>query len=280
MFRGFYTVASGMIAQQRKTDMLTNNMSNVNTPGFKADQASLRAFPELLLSRMEQTKEPMSGGSLTLTAMPEVGKVNTGVYMQEGTPNFAQGDLRQTDRKTDVALLDVSMPKDAETGKTGSVFFTLEGANGTKMYTRNGNFTLDGAGNLTNGNGYYVVDDKGQRIKLPNDQFRIDENGQVFNGDQFAAKIGMGYAQNPDQLMKTGEGLYKLENNGVLANAYTSPNLSFRMQQGFLEGSNVDSAQTMTDLLSTYRTFEANQKVLQAYDRSMDKAVNEVGRVN
>ena len=65
-----------------------------------------------------------------------------------------------------------------------------------------------------------------------------------------------------------------------LASAYDLDNVAFSMQQGFIEGSNVDTARTMTDMLTAYRAFEANQKVLQAYDRSMDKAVNEVGRVN
>ncbi|HBE2402087.1 TPA: hypothetical protein KL340_005365, partial [Escherichia coli] len=59
MLRGFYTAAAGMIAQQRKTDLLTNNMANSNTPGFKADQSSLRAFPELLLQRMGKQTVPV-----------------------------------------------------------------------------------------------------------------------------------------------------------------------------------------------------------------------------
>ena len=95
MFRGFYTAASGMYTQQRKTEMLTNNMANVNTPGFKADQSSIRAFPEMLLQRLESTPSP-AGNS-------EVGAVNTGVYMQESIPRFIQGDLRQTDLPTDLA---------------------------------------------------------------------------------------------------------------------------------------------------------------------------------
>ena len=101
MFRGFYAAAQlfGCHTQQRKTEMLTNNMANVNTPGFKADQSSIRAFPEMLLQRLDQHL-PTIGNS-------EVGAVNTGVYMQESDSALIQGDLRQTDLRTDLALTDL-----------------------------------------------------------------------------------------------------------------------------------------------------------------------------
>ena len=97
MFRGFYTVASGMLSQQRKTEMLTNNMSNANTPGYKADQASMRAFPEMLMDRMDSTSIPTEK-KLSLPFNERVGKLNTGVYMQETIPSFVQGDLQETGR--------------------------------------------------------------------------------------------------------------------------------------------------------------------------------------
>jgi flagellar basal-body rod protein FlgG len=77
--------------------------------------------------------------------------------------------------------------------------------------------------------------------------------------------------------MKEGDGLYRTENEEQLPNAVDN---QFRIQQGYIERSNVDVSQTMTEMLSAYRSFEANQKVLQAYDRSMEKTVNEIGRVN
>lgn len=66
LLRGFYTAASGMIAQQRRTEMLTNNISNANTPGFKADQSSLRAFPEMLLSSIDQKTIPTKKALISL----------------------------------------------------------------------------------------------------------------------------------------------------------------------------------------------------------------------
>lgn len=278
MFRGFYTAASGMIAQQRRTEMLTNNMSNANTPGYKADRSSLRAFPEMLLQRMDQTSIPVKK-KLNLPFHSQVGALNTGVYMQETMPNFVQGDLRETGLNTDVALVDVDMPMNEETGQTAMTFYRIQGQDGQERYTRNGNFTLDADGYLTTASGLYVLNTQGNRIQLNSGDVAIDENGQISQDGQPAGQIGIGYAENPNLLIKEGDGLYRLE-NGELPSAYAQGNIQFRLQQGFLERSNADAGRTMTDMLSAYRSFEANQKVLTAYDRSMEKAANEIGRVN
>ncbi|WP_201714445.1 flagellar hook-basal body protein [Rossellomorea arthrocnemi] len=279
MFRGFYTVASGMLSQQRKTEMLTNNMSNANTPGYKADQASMRAFPEMLMDRMDSTSVPTEK-TLSLPFNQRVGKLNTGVYMQETIPSFVQGDLQETGRGLDVALLDGSMPVDEETGIRGSVFLTVEGPDGSPRYTRNGNLTVNGNGFLTTNSGFYILDENGDRIQLESDQFSVGEKGQILVDDNEVATLGVGYSNNPNQLVKQGDGLFATEGNVALPDAYDEDDVAFTTKQGFLERSNVDASRTMTDMMSAYRAFEANQKVLQAYDRSMEKAANEIGRVN
>ncbi|MGM0842356.1 MAG: flagellar hook-basal body protein [Bacillota bacterium] len=279
MFRGFYTVASGMLSQQRKTEMLTNNISNANTPGFKADRASMRAFPEMLMERMDSTSIPTEN-KLSLPFNQKVGALNTGVYMQETIPSFLQGDLQETGRSLDIALLDVSMPANEETGAMGSVFLAVEGADGNPRYTRNGNLTVNGNGFLTTNSGFYILDENGERIQLDSDQFTVGEKGQILVDDNVVATLGVGYSENPNRLVKQGDGLFATEGNVPLPDAYEEADVSFTTKQGFLERSNVDASRTMTDMLSAYRTFEANQKVLQAYDRSMEKAANEIGRVN
>ncbi|MEW9500821.1 flagellar hook-basal body protein [Jeotgalibacillus marinus] len=279
MFRGFYTAATGMIAQQRRTDLLTNNMSNVNTPGFKADQSSMRAFPDMLLSSLGESKIPTEKG-LTLANMPTVGALNTGVYMQETIPLFTQGDVRETQFTTDMALVQGDMPLNGETGLPGMIFFTLENPDGTNRLTRNGNFTLDAQGFLTTANGYYVLDDAGNRIELESDQFQVSEDGRIVVDGTDVARVGVAYSDDPQALVNEGDGLLRAPDGVVLPNAYAQEDIAFRVNQGFLEQSNVDSARTMTDLTNAYRAYEANQTVLQAYDRSIEKTVNEVGRVN
>lgn len=273
MFRGFYTVASGMLAQQRKTEMLTNNMANANTPGFKADQSTLRAFPEMLLQRFDDGQKIPTEKGLNLPFNKRIGSLSTGVYMQEAIPFFKQGDLKETGLSTDVALLDISLSENA------SVFYTVESANGETQYTRNGNFTLDGQGFLTTASGLYVLDDAGARIQLTSDQFTVGENGVLVGEGGEAARLGIGFAQDANRLVKLGDGLYRTEDGNALENAYNVADAQFNLQQGYIERSNVDVGRTMTEMLTAYRAFEANQKVLQAYDRSMDKAANEIGRI-
>lgn len=277
MLRGFYTAASGMLTQQRRTEMLTNNMANANTPGYKADQSSVRSFPEMLLNRIADETIP-NGNEKKMPSFAQVGSLNTGVYIQETNPLFKQGDIKQTDLKTDLALVHGEMPIDEETGVAGALFFTVQNGNGDVRYTRNGNFTLDGQGYLTTSGGYYVLDENNERIQLDNDQFTVSDNGVILQDAAQVAQIGIAYSNDPaGQLVKEGDGLFSAD--AELTNAYDEDDVFFTIKQGYIENSNVDAAQTMTEMLSVYRSFEANQKVLQAYDQSLNKTVNEVGKI-
>jgi flagellar basal-body rod protein FlgG len=277
MFKGFYTATTGMLSQQRKTDMLTNNMANVNTPGFKADQASLRAFPQMLLQQMESSGVPGNERSQRM-ARENIGALNTGVYMQEVTPAFLQGVLKDTGRNTDMAIVDSVVPGE-NNGNKGTFFFTIRDANNDLRYTRNGNFTIDASGFLTTNEGLYVMDENNQPIQLEGTDFQVGPQGLITENGQPAAQLNIALAPNVQSMMKEGSGLYRTEDNTPLPSAIGNPAGSFNLQQGMLERSNVDTSQTMTELLSSYRAFEANQKIIQAYDRSMEKAANEIGRL-
>ena len=172
MFKGFYTAASGMIAQQRRTEMLTNNMANANTPGYKADQSSIRSFPEMLLGRLSYETIPVDK-KLKVNSLTPMGGLHTGVYVQEANPLLKQGDIKATDLKTDIALVNGTFPINQETGLPGSVFFKVQNDDGELRYTRNGNFTLDGQGFLTTPSGNYVLDENNEPIQLESDQFRV-----------------------------------------------------------------------------------------------------------
>lgn len=276
MFKGFYTAASGMIAQQRRTELLTNNMANAETPGFKSDQSTIRSFPDMLMSAIDKEKIPTEDGLAVQTA-DIVGSVNAGLYMQEISANQMQGQLIQTDLTTDIALINGTLPVNEE-GIQAAVFYRLQEENSeAQVYTRNGNFTLDGAGFLTAADGKYVLSADNEPIQVQSQNFRVNDRGQVFENDVLVAQIGVSVAENPDaQLLKQQNGVYYTANGENLQAA--DPN-TYSMQQSFLEQSNVDAAKTMTDLMTAYRAFEANQKVLTAYDTSMQKAVSEIGRV-
>ncbi|KGX90969.1 flagellar hook-basal body protein [Pontibacillus marinus] len=275
MLRGFYTAASGMLTQQRRQETLSNNLSNVTTPGYKADQGSVRAFPEMLIERMESKSLPTSK-TINLPMRSEVGPLSTGTYLQETAPDFTQGDLRNTGVSTDMALMNGNFPDE-----NGSVFFTVRGQDGEPRYTRSGNFTVDGQGFLVSQSGAYVLDQQGNRVQTGGQEFTVSPEGvlQIEGGE---TQLGISYTNDVYQLVKEGNDLFRYNEEGegqAPVNARTAEGVTFGVKQNALEGSNVDPARTMTEMMSSYRLFETNQKVLKAYDQSMDKAVNEIGRV-
>ena len=280
MLRGFYTAAAGMLSQQRRQEMLTNNLANANTPGFKADQGSLRAFPEMLITSMNTQTLPVKK-QYQLKGMNTVGPINTGVYMQEALPKFKQGDIQETGNQTDLALVEGNLPVNPDTNRPGAIFFQVLDANGEPRYTRNGNFTVDGEGYLTTTDGFYVVDSFGDPLMIFGADFTVTADGRFFeDGEDTGQQIQIAYAEDPGQLVKEGNGLFRLDGaNQELPSALDNPEVTYQIKQKFIERSNVNIEQTMTEMMAAYRTFEANQKVVQAYDKSMEKAVNEIGRI-
>ncbi|GAE31318.1 flagellar hook-basal body protein [Halalkalibacter hemicellulosilyticus] len=272
MLRGLYGAAAGMVAQQNRQEMLSNNLANANTPGFKADQASLRSFPNMLLHAVDTQAMPGR------RSYP-IGELTTGVYLQERMPNFKQGDLVESRNATDIALLQGVLPEN-EDGREMALFYTIEHNEDEIRYSRNGNFTVDGEGFLTTAQGRYVLDVDGERIQVDNENFIVAPNGIVTNeaGAQ-VGQINVVVAEDPMLLVKEGDGLLRFTEEGELPSAVDDGEITYQLQQGFVERSNVDAGQTMTEMMTAYRAFEANQRVLQAYDQSLEKAVNEVGRI-
>lgn len=272
MFRGFYMAASGMISQQRRQEMISNNIANVNTPGYKADQISLRSFPEMLIQQMNAHRLPVQESINRRTSYP-IGSLNTGVYTQELTPNFGQGIIRETEMETDIAIIDGDYPDEA-----GSVFFTIQNEAGEIRYTRNGNFEVDGEGFLTTNNGLYVLDETGNRIFTDGLAFDVTSEGYIDTGNALIP-LGFVYVPNTNDLVKEGTDLFNPEPGDAAAVNPVAAGATFSIQQGFLEGSTVDPAQSMVEMIQAYRNFEMNQRVLKEFDETMAKTVNEIGRL-
>ncbi|ARI76091.1 flagellar hook-basal body protein [Halobacillus mangrovi] len=273
MLRGFYTAASGMMANQRMQETSSNNMANAYTTGYKADQGAMRAFPELLIEQMGTKSLPVSK-DLKLPVSRDVGSLNTGVYLQEAVPAFTQGDIKETGIGMDLALVQKTTPDE-----NGMVFFNVQNESGEIRYTRNGNFTVDGEGYLTTNQGYYVVDQNGDPIQTEGMEFAVSVDGDLSTGGQ-VNPLGLSYSSNSQDMVKEGNGLYRPgSEGGVLAEVRGNPEVRVELKQGFLENSNVDPARTMTEMMNTYRSFEMNQRVLKAYDQSMQKAVTEIARL-
>ena len=280
MFRGLYTATSGMMANNRKQQVLTNNLANAQTPGFKQDQTVLRSFPAQLLKAMgtENHIADVPTGAKT------IGTLNTGVYAQEGIPSFVQGSLKETGNSTDFSLLDELLPVNPATQQQGTLLFGVALENDEVRYTRNGQFAVDADGFLSTSEGHRVLNQNLQPIQVDSKEFTLEDNGQLTLEDGTAVNLWLGYTEEPGQLVKEGRGLLRWDGDAenlpqLVEDVPLLNNTTSFVKQGFIEQSNVDLTQTMTEMMNTYRGFESNQKIIQAYDRSMEKAVNEIGRV-
>jgi flagellar basal-body rod protein FlgF len=294
MIRGLYSAASGMFSLERKQEAFAENLANAQTPGYKKDDTVLRSFPKLLLSRIrdfEQSKTGFAAGVSQNPAQPApIGVLVNGVYAQERIPNFQQGTIVQTDLPLDVAIEDSGIPLQEVNGRQvkPSAFFAVQLPDGTVGYTRNGKWDVDANGNLVTADGYRVLGANGTPIQLTGEiskeQLVINEKGQItMTSDDPAnrrvvGQIGIAIAQNPLELRRLGGNVYQTAAPLPLVQNITDyPGLS--LQQGYLEQSNVDPGQTITDMMVALRGYEANQKVIGVYDQSLQQLYS-VGKIN
>ncbi|WP_404330219.1 flagellar hook-basal body protein [Mesobacillus maritimus] len=277
MFRGLYTATSGMMAHNRKQQVLTNNLANANTPGFKQDQTALRAFPAQLIRAIQTGSSDHNGPK-----SPYIGTLHTGVYTQEGIPAFMSGPLKETGNSTDLALLDEALPMNPE---KGTLVFAVNASDNQIRYTKNGQFTVNQDGILTTSEGNPVLNQNLQPIQVNTKEFKVVDDGQILLPDGTRnGRIWIGYTEETRQFVKEGHGLLRWEGNPEAGPQAVDEieglnNIRTLVKQGFIEQSNVDVTQTMSEMITTYRGFESNQKVIQAYDRSMEKTVNDIGRI-
>lgn len=287
MLRGLYTAASGMTTQQRRHDTVTNNIANINTPGFKQTNSVARSFPEMLLA--------MTG--VENADRTSIGRWTSGVFAEESLSIHIQGDLTQTNRSSDFAItsnLDGGDLVFDSTGKAraedGTIvfqpqaFFTVQEPGGEIRYTRGGSFTVDPNGFLMTTGGSNVLGVNGNPIQLPAgvalDELVLTENWtfQDRTNNDIGVELLISRIEKPNELVREGNGNYRFaDDNGQVFQIAANENVEVR--QGYLERSNVDVAQASVDLMAALRAYEANQKVIQFYDQSLQKAANEVGRV-
>lgn len=271
MLRGYYAATSGMITQQRNQEMISNNLANAQTPGFKADRSATRSFPEMLLRQMGSTTVPTIN-QLKFQQNRGIGSINTGVYQQETIPFFEQGPIRETNIPTDMALVNGELPDE-----NGGLFYAVQTEDEEIQYTRNGHFTVDGEGYLTTNEGLYVLDEDEERIQTNDLDFNVTPEG-IVQVDEDDFPLAVSYIEDVNELVKEGHDMYRLEEDGV-ATLATESDASFQVVQGRLESSNVDVGRSMTDMIAAYRVFEQNQRVLRTYDESLGKAVSDIARL-
>ena len=265
--KGIFTALSGALAQTTKIDTIANNIANVNTTGFKKDQQTFSEY----LTAFEKEPEVI-GIPRTPASIEEFYSTNGGdksFVDASGTyTNFEQGSLKNTGNKLDVAL-------------DGAGFFEVNTPAGVRL-TRAGNFTVDGDGQLVTKDGHPVLME-GDNSAAPEERtvrfsgknsVSISDGGEVFDGDQKIGKISLVNVKNPDSLQKVGNNYYGFKSN--MAPEITSVAVP-SLKQGFVETSNVNIVNEMTEMIMAQRVFEGTQKAIHAYDGMADKLINVVG---
>jgi flagellar basal-body rod protein FlgG len=272
-----------MRAQQWRLDAVANNLANVDTDGYKRDTASFKAFPELLIRRMDDDgvyPHPFGSGD----AAPIIGKLGTGVELNELYTVLEQGAMKETQSDFDLAL-------------DGKGWFTVSTPWGER-YTRNGSFQLGKEGYLETKEGYPVLGENGfLRVKANN--FQVDKEGRVWINAEYAEDPNLMVSRENNTweetvlldnlklvtfdrdryLEKQGSSLYRdTDTSGpaVIMELDSRP----RVVQGFVEAANVDPVVEMVQMIEVNRAYEANQKVIQSEDAMLGTLINQVARIN
>ncbi|MCM1049156.1 MAG: flagellar hook-basal body protein [Clostridiales bacterium] len=269
MVRSLWTAATGMNAQQTNVDTIANNLANVNSAGYKAQNAQFKS----LLYQTLQTKTTTANGD----PKPTTSQVGLGVRTSSINNIFTQGSLLESQSDTAFAI-------------AGEGFFAVRGEDGNTYYTRNGDFTWSMASNgglvLTNQDGLPVLTTTGRDITLNRNyvasQIFVDQTGEVCYPDEnnnpqpIGLKIGLYQFNNAGGLERVGDTLFQVtEASGGPLNEETNANVKkSEVVQGYLEGSNVSVADEMVNLIVAQRAYEMNSKAITTSDSMMDTANN------
>lgn len=258
MIRGLYTSGWSMLANSRKMDVISNNLANANTNAFKKDAVVFQTFPEVLAQRINDTKSPSNPTG-------RIGPMELGSDVGEIFTYYNQGQAVKTDNNLDFSLKG-----------SGAAFFTVgvPQTNGdiAEYYTRDGAFSMNAFGELVTKEGYPVMGVDGP-IVLSNEDFTVSKDGTVMQNENVVGKLLIRNFADTSTLRKYGSNL--VSNTGQMQE---TP-FEGEVVQGYVEQSNVNIIKEMVDMIGVTRAYEASQKVLQAQDGTLEKAVNEVGAV-
>lgn len=253
MIRSLYTASTAMYAQQFNMDTISNNLSNVNTTGFKKSRP---VFQDLLYSKLPQPDVGDTKSTLEL---------GTGVRVVASRRDFADGSPVATEQPLDVAL-------------QGKGFLAVRLPNGGTGYTRNGSLQVSG-GRLVQSSGYPVLSASGSEISVSSDllEFSITDSGQVlgFTADRkerSLGRLGVGIPADQQMLSAYGGGIYTSPQNISLGTPGEGGRA--RVLPGFLEMANVQIVEEMVSLITAQRAYEVGSKAVQAADDMLGQANN------
>lgn len=251
MLRGYYTSVNGMLNEERILDVITNNLSNVKTAGYKADTAIPTTFADslLLLARGERS---------------ETGTIRYRT-IQDTFTSLEDGSYEKTYSRLDMAVM-------------GSVFFNIQKrTTGDILLTRNGQFNIDDEGYLALGSAGRVLDDNGQPIYLATADFTVSEGGLITVDDGREIQLALTYVADTSDVEKIDTNLFRPYEDLGWGNV--PEGMVYRIRQGWYERSNVDVADEMSKAMDANSMFRANSQALQIVNSVNQIAANNLMKI-
>ena len=265
MVKGLYTAYTGMVNEQKRLDVLANNLANADTNGYKKEGTTSQTFADELAIRIKDT---------SYYGQPKrLGTMSMGVHIGETYTDYSQGNYKVTDNQTDFAL-------------DGNGFFAIsytdKAGNTSVKYTRDGAFIVNTQGYLVTKDGDFVLNADGAMNTNPNARIQVNPNlplivaqdGNIYQNDVLVGTIGKVDFADYNYIAKFGENLYDTVNGAQIIGS------NARIDQGCIETANVNVVSEMVNMITISRAYQAGQKVMNSIDSTLEKAVNQVGRVN
>jgi len=257
MVKGLFTSYTGMANEQKRLDIIANNLANAATVGYKEENVVSQSFDSMLTLKVKDASEAFNNRP--------IGNMSLGVKLGEVYTNFQQGSLRQTSNTYDLAL-------------DGKGFFTLKvvdkAGNESLQYTRNGSFTMTKDGYIVDGDGNRLMGDAGEIIVPPEaGNVVIDATGAIYADGAYIDTLQIADFEDYKYLIKAGDTRYKALDGASLTVS------NAKVNQGYTEQSNVNVVSEMVEMISITRAYEANQKAIKSIDQTLELAANSVGKV-
>jgi flagellar basal-body rod protein FlgG len=265
-----------MLTQEIKMDLVSNNLANVNTNGYKGNASAIKSFPQMLVHRINDSYLKVSGVEGNMDTRPLVGMASMGAIVDEINIDFSKGALLKTDSKFDLAI-------------DGPGFFSVQTPFGERL-TRDGSFTINANNELVTLDGNRVMGEQGPII-LDGKGFKVDDMGMIYMGeneDQLVDRLKTVFVQDLTTVKKVGHNLYMvpkhLEQPQALVTTDPITSEMYFMQeskirQGVIERSNVNAVTQLRNMIDIMRTYEANSKVIQTQDKLMEQSITSIPRI-
>ncbi len=251
MVRGLYTAYTGMMNQQARLDVITNNLANASTVGYKKEGSTSQAFDSMYTQKIKDGSEYYINRT--------IGKESLGVKIGETYTDYTQGSFKVTGNTYDLALEGDGFFNVSYTSKSGVT---------TTRYTRDGSFSVNNENMLVTEDGDYLLGEGG-RIQVPQGaKITVDEDGNIYADDECVDKLKITDFKDYNYLQKFGENLY------TAVDGATEKTADCKVRQGYLEMSNINVISEMVEMITISRAYESNQKAIQTIDSSLEKSVN------